>query len=464
MRFMNRRRFLRGAGGIALALPTLEIMLNRNGTALAGGSDLPRRYMVCFHGSSYGGSESDGPIPSPAFGPDYDITPAFAGLQDHDVRDDVTLVTNLRVPTGDPAPPGGIKGPNHLLPTLAQLTGTRHVGMSRTTADAPSSDQIAHEAIGGDTKSLVYRVQAGPYHTLDGSYRIVQGLMSFREESGEIEPVQPFTSPRQAFNSLFMGFSPPSASPAEVARLEFEIARDRSVLDFVLEDRNTLLDQVGSNDRQRVDAYFTALRSLEQDIAGQFELPPGAGAHCEPPGDPGPDPEVEDGYSQEDERARIFVELIHMAFVCDAARTAALQLSYCQSSMFLKDVNGVGNSVHGATHNRNNADVATHIAWGTGHFARLIAKLRDTPEGDGSVLDSSGLVFLLEMGKEGRNPHSARNMIALLGGRAGGIRGGLHIDGNERHPSNVLRTAMTGCGVPGNTLGEVEGVIGEALA
>jgi hypothetical protein len=104
------------------------------------------------------------------------------------------------------------------------------------------------------------------------------------------------------------------------------------------------------------------------------------------------------------------------------------------------------------------------------HFAYLIGKLRDTPEGGGSLLDNVALVFLHEGGHgldtatgERNSTHSTENMAALIAGRAGGLRGGLHVAATGKHPANVLITAMNAVGVGGTTLGEVSGPIAGLL-
>jgi len=95
------------------------------------------------------------------------------------------------------------------------------------------------------------------------------------------------------------------------------------------------------------------------------------------------------------------------------------------------------------------------------HLARLAKKLRDTPDVDGThLIDHTAAVLLFEGGwgydPEGQSDlssHSTENMVALIAGRAGGLVPGQHIQGNGRHPVNVVISAMNACGVEG--LGEV---------
>src|SRR5712692_3769732 len=100
------------------------------------------------------------------------------------------------------------------------------------------------------------------------------------------------------------------------------------------------------------------------------------------------------------------------------------------------------------------------------HFAYLVAKLRDTPEAGGSLLNNTTLVFLHEGGhgydssSGNRNSaHSTENMACLIAGRAGGLRPGQHVVASGMHPANVLVTAMKAVGYSGISLGEVSGDI-----
>jgi hypothetical protein len=88
--------------------------------------------------------------------------------------------------------------------------------------------------------------------------------------------------------------------------------------------------------------------------------------------------------------------------------------------------------------------------------------VRDTPEGAGSLLDNTVLVFMPEGGWDDGEPHTGENMVALIaGGRAGGLRLGQHVATSGAHPVSVLISAMNAAGVMTDTLGEVSGRIPE---
>jgi hypothetical protein len=173
-------------------------------------------------------------------------------------------------------------------------------------------------------------------------------------------------------------------------------------------------------------------------------------------------------YSNEESRAQLLCDLMAMAFACDLSRVASLRFTYDQCTMRMEAITGQTGDMHNLTHNKTAADVADGVGWHVKHFSRLVAKLRDTPDiGGKSILDSAALVLLFEGGHgfdpEGgqakASPHSTEKMIALVAGRAGGLRMGQHIVAPDKHPAQVVLTAMNAVGVPATSLGEVSGSI-----
>src|SRR5262249_37309539 len=155
-------------------------------------------------------------------------------------------------------------------------------------------------------------------------------------------------------------------------------------------------------------------------------------------------------------------------FVCDLTRAVSLMFTFFSSYMDAYSLPGVGlrADLHGLTHGSGGPDAGTRgvslaIAWHMTHFGYLVAKLRDTPEGAGNMLDNSALVFLAEgghgSGTEGdyTNPysaHSTENMAALIAGRAGGLNPGRHViaPSNANHPVHVLNSALRATGAGGD--------------
>jgi hypothetical protein len=310
-------------------------------------------------------------------------------------------------------------------------------------------------------------VQAQSYRGGDyGKHR-----MSYNDAG---DPNDPVFSPHLAYTSLFSDFS--AADPAEQAERDALLARDLSVLDLVSENARRLMSRVGVQDQQRLQRHFDEIRDLERRLGAVTPTTTELG--CGVVQDPGADPSSqlveaiygeEIGYSNEDLRARVFVDLVHMAFACDLTRSISLMFTYAQSFMNAETIipSGVRSDLHELGHGAGGVeDVSDGIAWQVGHFADLIQKLDDTPDGEGTLLDKCALVFLTE-GGHGYDPegdadlvsHSSENMAVLVAGRAGGLNAGVHIRTDQLHPAQCIVDAMNAVGVATDRLGEVEGGI-----
>jgi hypothetical protein len=461
-----------------VALPLLDAMID-SAPALADG--LPKRYVVCFGGQSLGGDGDhlhNDYVPD-IIGPNYDLKSALAPFANYNnVKNEITVVSDLSIPSanGGPIPSGGRVDIFHVSTLSPLLSGVR----SRSdypTANGPTSDQLMVDvlAVGTTFRSLVYRIQADWYLSTPPQGQMI----SYRANpSGNPIPIPPTISPRLAFNSLFGNFTPPQ-DPQEAARQEFELRTRRSVLDLVRTSSTALLPKLGRADRVRMEQHYDEIRDLENRINA---IPPPQTATCQKPDDPGADPPIggsmyEDdsgihydqnlAYSNEEQRARVFCDLIHMALTCDLTRVVSLQFTIFQSHLNMYPITGQPYDLHELSHSTGSTlEVSRGIAWHMKHFGYLVAKLRDTPEGSGNVLSNSVLVFLHE-GGHGRDPssgvlnsaHSSDNMACLIAGRAGGLRAGQHVVAPGMHPANVLLTAMRAVGYPEVSLGEVAGEI-----
>lgn len=511
---ISRRALLRGIGGVAIGLPVLEVMLDRHGERIVGasGATMPTRYAILFAGQSIGGdnweqnrsriagtnvTQNGDFIAPPQVGSGYDITTPLRPLADLSLVDDYSIVSNMRIPfnttdaDGAAVPSGGAFRDFHGGGCSPLLSGTRST-QAQFVCNGPTSDQVMADLCEGDTihRDLVLRAQV-PFY-LTGYDHAGRQYMSYRS-GGTGGRVEAQTSPRNAYMALFGNFVPPDDAEAQ-AVLDFNLRSRRSVLDLVGASRERILGRVGRFDQQRLERHFDEIRALELRLAA---TPPDVGGQCQVPTDPGPDPAIggdnpgsgsgditspSTGYSDEHGRARVMCDLIHMAFVCDLTRVASLQITAFQSHMsvlpvsqlmgheFRADLHELGHN--GDTENRGQFAVSTMLAWHVSHYAYLLDKLKNTPEGNGTVLDNSVVVFTPEGGHGLQlndaaslwQTHSVENMVMLVGGHAGGLRTGQHIRTDQAHPAQALITAMRAAGNPGDTLGEVSGVIPELLS
>ncbi len=503
---LKRRTFLRGAGGIAIGLPTLECMLDNNGIAYAGGPTLPKRYALTFAGQSIGGDgyaknenrlagknfvEEGHFIAPPETGTDFSITTPLEPLSE--LLNDIQVVSNLRIPfnatdsDAGAVPAGGAFRGFHGGGASPLLSGMRSTSTSFNVNGITSDQMIAADNAGATPfDSLVFRAQPSWY--LSDSGFAGRQYLSYLGQGDRIEAQ---ASPQIAYMSLFGSFTPDNAE--DLAILDFTLRSRRSVLDLVTAKREAVLGRVGTADRARLERHFDELRDLEGRISA---IDPGEGA-CAVPTDPGDDPPIggdnagsgssdiagNTGYSDEARRARTFADIIHMAFVCDLTRAATLQFTCFQTHMNVTvpteemgvpiraDLHEVAHN--GDQDNRGQIAVSTLLKWHVGHHAYLVEKLRQTPEGAGTVLDNTVALFVpegghgqqLDDGVSENQAHSVDQMcMVVAGGRSGGLVPGKHIRTEQAHPAQVLISAMQAAGHEGETLGEVSGAIPELFA
>jgi hypothetical protein len=484
---LDRRAMLRGLGGAAVGLPALEAMFEGK----AGAQAMPKRYVVCFTGTSLGGDGDplhNDYVPA-AVGANYDLKSALAPLAA--VKNEISVVSGLNIPTanGGAVPAAGRRDDFHVSSLSPLLSGMR--SPTNTAAAGVTSDQLVAEAIAGNTpfKSLVYRVQVGWYLSVSAPYG--RDFLSYKKDgTGKLVPIPPTVSPADAWKALFGNFTPPGGGTTVDPKADLMLRARKSVLDLVSGNTQRLMPRLGAGDQQRLKRHFDEVRDLERRIA---TVPPPAagtgGGSCARPASPGADSlpggaqgldaagnntyNTNLGYSGEEERARVFCDLIHMALACDLSRVASLMITMFQSHMNMYPLTGHRCDCHEVGHNgdpmkRGTLAVSQVIAWHMKHFAYLVGKLRDTPEGSGRLLDNTVLVMLNEGGHgldtatmKQNSGHSTENMACLIAGRAGGLKPGKHVVAAGKHPANVLVSAMGAVGVGGGKLGEVTGNIPE---
>jgi hypothetical protein len=486
-RSKNRRRFLQGIGGVALALPFLEIFQSKQ--AGAAPTSKPLRYVFAFGGSSIGMDGGQKVAPATEGQLSSLITRGTQPLADLGVDDVTSLVSGLKIPWGATIPSGGRYIGFHASSTCPLASGMRSGSDGDETLQGPTSDWVVADTIAGDTpnKVLTYRVQAAFYRGSNGTGG-TRGLLSARMNNGVLEEVPPTSSPKVAFQSITTGFVPPD--PALAAEAQRLLARRKSVIDLVRGDTDKLIPRLGKADQVRMQRHFDELRALETRLDA---LQPPDSPSCTLPADPGDDDPiggaVENGmqgvgggydstaaYSNEEKRASVMVDLIHFAFACDLSRVANLMFTYSQCFLNMNPLYGYPTDLHEMSHfsmgggDAGQTAVADGIAWHVKHWATLMKKLRDTEDVDGSsILDSTAMILCFEGGigydpeqDQQGSPHSTENMAVLIGGKAGGLHTspGKHLIRQDEHPTKVINTAMKAVGVDQN-LGEVSGTFDE---
>jgi hypothetical protein len=477
-----RRAFLRGLGGVGLALPFLEYFQPRRASAAME----PFRYFIGFCGTSTGFDGGDRVVPTNEGALAGNLSRGLQPLGDLGVSDVTSVVTGLKIPWGSTPPAGGRVLQWHSTSPCPLLCGK--AGDTSEELKGATSDWMVYDKIGAGTKHdvLAYRVQAAFYRGGNGTSG-PRGEMSARMNGGNVERISPIYSPRLAYESLFNGFIPPDPGEADAAKAL--LARRKSIVDLVATDAEALHKKLGKADQLRMQRHYDELRGLEGRL-NALNIPATNG--CTQFTHPGDDPPVggavENGdttgysgngaWSDEEARAKVMIDLIHMAFTCDLSRVSSLLFTWSQCFLNMNPLFGHPSDLHEIGHySRGGGQVgqealADGVSWHVKHFGNLVKKLRDTEATDGSnLLDHSALLLTFEggwgydpeMGGQG-DAHSSENMIVLVAGKAGGLHtsAGKHIRKVDAHPAMVINTAMQAVGVT-DDLGDVSGTIPELL-
>jgi len=258
-------------------------------------------------------------------------------------------------------------------------------------------------------------------------------------------PTQPLPmewNPRAVFERLF-GDSGSTDRAAREARLR----QHKSILDSVAEKLASLRKELGPQDVAKVDEYSEAVRDVERRIQmaekqADLELP----AFDQPQGAP---PVFEDHLA-------LMLDLQLLAFQSDLTRVVSFMIGKEQSARPYPQI-GVPEAHHPLSHHNDVPDIIAHMSkinrYHTELFAKYLAKLRATPDGDGSLLDH--LTILYGSGISNSTRHSGDNLpLLVMGGGSGTLKGGRHLAYTDKPTmANLLVTLMDKMGVPVEKVG-----------
>jgi hypothetical protein len=403
-RALPRRTFLRGLG-TTLALPLLDAMVPALAVRAQAAQPAQRLGFVYVpHGVILNQWTPASP------GPGFELPPILRPLESF--RDTLTVVSNLA-------------RPENLLQDHA-CTGSWLTGVppKRTEGSdfqaARSIDQIIAARIGSDTIFPSIELATEDFSTLIGACMAGYSCAYSNTLSWQ-SPTKPLPmeiNPRVAFERMF-GWE--STNEQRLARMR----ADRSVLDVISDDLSELTRAVGPRDRTRLDEYLEHVRETERRIQ-QTERQ--AGRELTIPSAPIGVPE-----SFEDHASLMF-DLLALAYETDQTRVSTFMVCREFSVRTYPDI-GVTDPHHTVSHTQNRpALIEAHTKVNTYHvqlFARFLERLRATPDGDGSLLDHSTIVYGSGMGDGNVHAPSPLPMAIVGGHRA---TGGRHIVTPEKTP------------------------------
>jgi hypothetical protein len=394
---LTRRKFLRAAG-VSLALPWLDSLAPRQ--AFGAAAQPPRR-MVCVCAPL--GLYSESLFPSKA-GADYPLSPYLEVLKDF--RNDFTVMSGLshpEVPTGHDS-------------IVSFLTGAHHRGFLRPGfRNTISLDQFAADKIGGQTRFPSLALCA------EGN-----GLSWTR--SGAMVPSNGF--PASVFRTLFLPGTPDQVQ-AQTRRLQ----DGQSILDSVRDEAKKLRPALGSNDRQKLDDYFTSVEELEGHMrtAQVWALKPKPKVDYKEPQNPTSTDLVG--------KTKLMYDLVHLALQTDSTRLVTFQLL---GTSGVPPIAGVTQAHHDLSHHGKDpakieqlkkVDMQMMIT-----LRDLLAKLKQTKEQDANLLDRTMVFFSSNLGNG--SGHATTNLPVILAG--GGFKHGRHLafDAKNNKPMCNLYVSM----------------------
>jgi hypothetical protein len=209
-------------------------------------------------------------------------------------------------------------------------------------------------------------------------------------------------------------------------------ARNRSILDRVMEDASDLSRQASVYDRAKLDEYLTSVRSVERRIETVRETADLAAQRAIEEGTPMITMERPANGLPEDirEHMKLMSDILALAFQTNKTSVATLLLCRDISGMFYPFL-PVSDSHHGLSHNDRSEEFTLVNQYYAGQFAYLAERLQSMPEGEGTVLENTCLLFLSNMWSGSRHD-SSRVPVLTLGNLGGTLESGRVLDYYER--------------------------------
>ena len=445
----NRRAFLKGLGA-AISLPTFETFLSAHAGAAEAGrklattaSGMPLRTAFIYkpNGMNMEKWAIEGT------GTDFKLAAThepYAKFKQH-----LQLFGNLAHRNGTGGPDGA---GDHARANATFLTGTR----PRKTAGADiklgvSVDQVIANAVGDQTRFSSLELSCDGIRksgVCDSGYSCAyQFNLSWRSDT---TPMTPESNPRHIFERLF------GSGPKEERERGFALRnqRQRSIIDFVMEDAKALNRQLGRNDQLKLDEYMTGVREIERRIekAERFGLP-------EAPGLDAPDG-VPASY---EEHIRLMMDMLVLAFETDSTRVATFLLAHDGSNRSFKEI-GVPDGHHSISHHQKNPEMLDKLAKIDLFYSRQLAyfleQLEARKDADGkSILHNSMVVWGSGLADPDR--HSHVDLPVLLAGHGGGtLTPGRHVGLTEETPmANLFLSLIDRIGLKEERFGDSTGLL-----
>lgn len=298
----------------------------------------------------------------------------------------------------------------------------------------PSLDQVIADQIGTTTRfrslELGVKLQDNPHRGLN--------RMSFRQ-ANQPGGVPPEDDPLRAFSTVFAGVGSSESPEQMAARI-----RRRSLLDFGRSELASYRNQLGTADRSRLDQHENAIRELEQTLTGPLT--------CSPPSMERSD------YVDVQSILPAHFEIIARSFACDLTRVASVMVGGGLSKIRYPWL-GSTSEHHELSHMEGEEGSRNHLVqinrWYAQCFADFLTDLSNTPDGQGTLMDNTLVVWVNE--NSNGNGHTRQNIPILMAGSADGyFRTGRYVrlPGNGRPHNDLLLSIAQAMGLSATTFGD----------
>jgi hypothetical protein len=429
-RSIPRRAVLRGLGA-TLSLPFLDAMV----PALSAQAPATKRLSTVYipmgaHMPEWTPASKDGLLTQ--------LSPSLSPLEK--VRNYISVIQNLELKNAYPGT-HATSNAAFLSAATAKWTESSDYYLGTT------ADQVAAKQIGQATRLPSIELAMDLLTVVgqcDNGYACVyQNNLSWASPTS---PLPAEAHPRVAFERLF-------GDGGSIADRKSELRKDSSLLDWVREDIARLQKKLGAGDRSKVSDYLDTVREVERRIqnaeasAGQSTLQD----LDRPVGVPA-------SYA---DHARLMFDLQVLAMQGDVTRVMTFQLARETSNRSYPEI-GISESHHPLTHNGGDSEklakVAKINAFHVSLFAYYLEKLKATPDGDGSLLDHSSILY--GSGMSNADIHDHTNLPIIVAG--GKPSGGRHIVAKENTPlANLHLTLLDRVGVKIDSFADSKGKIPE---
>lgn len=431
-RRLSRRQFLRGLGGVTVSLPLLNSGLPDAFASGGGGATYPKRFIFMINPNGFVHEAWWPVVGASGAETDFQLNQIHEPLKAY--KDRLLLLRNVNLEVGNwdskvgPGEPHQ-KGMGGILTgeTLAEGSFVGGDGSRTGWSKGTSIDQLLAKHIGKSTRfgSFHFGVRADSHVGSE-----VRSRVSYIAPG---QPVPPINDPVEAFNQLF------SDAMTDPGAMDTIKARRASVLDAVGDEFEAVRQRASYQDRVLLERHMDMVRDLEMRLSSEAI----ANEHCFTPDKP---EEVEpDSETTMPAVARAQLDLCALALACDLTRVVTFQWSNSKNGIRFPWIDSLGDG-HGLSHaGPSNAGAAGERVkrgrWYAQQLAYLLDALDAIPEGDGTVLDHSVVVWTSEISIG--NTHDHRNLPILMAGDLGGtIRTGRYVQYAEPQSTNDLLVTL----------------------